>query len=173
MNIKEALDPTGKAICEEYPRYYARWEGTNLQLFLKEKDVYIGLLAHDKILSDDWQPYHEEKEIVPQASGEVWSHGGIKYFTVKGVEDRLRLRPERDSLCSLIMDNVIHGKHGCKRLYPPVEDDSVERIEIEYAGWNCISPLNITMRPRVDSLDTLRDKIRGKDLILEIPKDKP
>jgi hypothetical protein len=89
--------------------------------------------AQNCILSVDyWKPYHEAEEISPESEGELWRHidtGNYYHTFFYGVI----LKFQGEFLHNI--DGVIHGK-GYARLFPKVEDNSVETIEIEDVLWN-------------------------------------
>lgn len=79
---------------------------------------------------------NESKEIRPEKAGELWQQGDGEggedyhyYFTFEK-SGMLKFRSERVHEIS-DWPGMIHGKNGWTRLYPPVEDDSVEIIEFE------------------------------------------
>jgi hypothetical protein len=73
----------------------------------------------------------KEIEIRPEKAGELWATGSVNYMTQK-IGDELRMIPRSYDMD--VLEEIDHFRHGVgcyKRLYPPVEDDSVERLEIE------------------------------------------
>lgn len=177
MNIQDALDKSKKIVIpgSTAERNYASiGESGRLRWYYKRKDApneggdYVSL---DMILSENWQPYHEVKEIRPYAAGELWEMSShAKFFVIadesSGVNKLCGLYG--DKIC--IREDIIHGKDWV-RLYPPVEDENVERIEIEGVEIeSCCDDIII----KTSSLDkgTVFNKCKAK-VTIEIPKDKP
>ena len=150
MNIQNALKETGKARKEDNEAKYATliqdedagsrenlvWEG--------EKDE---LVHYTDIMEDNWQPYHEEKEIRPETSTELWRNkfNELAHTTYRGNELMFVCMNE-----SIPVDDVLIEINGWTRLYSPGEEDKkicafnhacldreedVERIVIEGIEW--------------------------------------
>jgi hypothetical protein len=129
---------------------------------------------------EDWEVCQRAKEIRPK-KGEVWKfksnayphyiieEGSVLHFTwVDGSSEMV----ERSDT------PLIHNKNGWTRLFPKVEDGSVERIEIERVIFGRIEGANgakymsiISTSCDGPSLDVFNDKTMKA--IFEIPKDKP
>ena len=141
MEIQDAMKETGKVECEEYPSYYAEWHGGNLAFLTKAGDKYQGLLAHERILADDWQPYHAKEEIRPSEAGELWelweyikNDQKTLWFTIRHGLEEIRMTEQTGQTYTLRgMQYVSHGSTGWKRLHPPVSD--AEEIVIEGVTW--------------------------------------
>ena len=89
---------------------------------IKENDISFCPFCGKRI-----EEYHEVKEIRPHHIGELWeTESGFKLFTCKDEEGELVLKREDGYTFSL---NNLPDNLTC--LFPKVEDDSVERIEIE------------------------------------------
>ena len=99
-------------------------------------DHFAREVTGQEVLRTDWLPFPEEKEIRPKKAGELWKLDEEYYHT----EDHT------SSGCGLCLvgygskgfkevDNgkTAHNKNGWTRLFPSVEDESVERVEIENA----------------------------------------
>lgn len=131
------------------------------------------------------------KEIRPENAGELWRHedGSIGIIIKQSESSPLGIAFDNGTQKHLSDTNLasgknkpyreylIHNKNGWERLYPPVEDDSVETIEIEGVEWeNCkiegqelhaMVPLWRNMNPWIGK--NLINKPPMK-MILEIPK---
>ena len=109
------------------------------------------------ITEGEWQPYHEVKEIRPEKAGELWEHKDGIFAIAMGRDGRLgrvwvNQKPSfanPDNMLSVYtqpMKEVIHGKDSYKRLFPPIEDDSVERMVFENVTFRnkngCIVAMN-------------------------------
>lgn len=172
MKIQEALRKNGKAQREISSDRAAYGEVVESYLVWDNGD-HIG---YDGLIADDWQPYHEVKEIRPENAGELWEEISdiSKYYHTDfrgtlGINFRLAMIGD----FRVEIENVIHGK-GWMRRFPHVEDDSIERIEIESLEITGIHPpkiMGITSAYRMDLGPRLDGK--GVKLILETPKDKP
>ena len=125
-----------------------------------------------QIIEDDWQPYHEIKEIRPENAGELWDKDGCKYITFGTDNNDLRIFNQvggEYELSEFIPDGPIHDKYGWTRLYPKIEDD-VERIEIEGVKWieatkSLIYPSGVYEWRHLINRSPMK-------MILETPKDK-
>ena len=144
MKVQDALKPTGKAIDKRNKDAHieVRFEyGANYLIWVNNKTgEYEGRLSYEAHFIEDWQPYHEVKEIRPEKAGELWQKN-VDSFVYLIAEERINKLTAIPSLVDLLSfsiekhgKDIIHGK-GWTRLYPPVEDDSVERIEIEGVVW--------------------------------------
>ncbi len=177
MNIDDIIkvDSLQKAEATYQPGWYVKLNSAGEYFwYRKDNDEVIRELRVSEALGYIWSPYHAIKEIRPENAGETWEHGGIKYFTVESSteENTLHLIPYKESLCSLIIENVIHGKYNCKRLFPSVEEDGVERIEIEGVQWK--EDCNLWIRPCGKNMRTKLQQLVGKpqmEMILKIPKE--
>lgn len=133
MKVQDALKPTGKAIDKRNRDAYieVRFEcGANYLIWVNNKTgEYEGRLSYEAHFIEDWQPYHEEKEIRPEEPGETWEEKTrcLKYFTFSNAVLGLAVIDERGVIID-ITENMVHGKNGFTRIEPPVEDDSIERI---------------------------------------------
>jgi hypothetical protein len=120
----------------------------------------------------------EIKIISPEKAGELWGNKGAMYSTVissiPNDGEALFFRSEYDNLNNITKE-VIHGKNGWTRLFPFVEDDSVERIEIEGVWFadhyrDAADKDVYTIRLDVRYLEILQNRLPMK-MILEIPKE--
>jgi hypothetical protein len=128
-------------------------------------------------------------EIRPENDGELWEHEDdsmgmiVRCFQSSPLEivfsNGCRKHLSETSLASgnnrTYGEDLIHGKNGWTRLYPPVEDNSVERIEIEgVKNFRFCGDTHDASLYKVDipdgHLDDLEDKPPMK-MILEIPKE--
>ena len=144
MNIQDALKETGAAIIEGLEGWI-HWNSLDSCFYMNfnHGDIRKYSLSKADIEEDNWLPYHEEKEIRPEKAGELWRYNSgvntLHYHTdssvVKG-ESRFKIILYGFSgEVSNDPDHIIHHKNGWTRLFPPVEDESVERIEIEGVRW--------------------------------------
>ena len=191
MKIEEALKETGKAVRTVHADNYAAIKSFSLSKVkplggdrLYWYDIKTGEenspAQLSAILAGDWQSYHEEKAIRPEKAGELWRNKEIENDQYYHTENHT------SSGAGLILvgygakgfkeaDNgrVLHNKDGWERVFPKVEDDSVERIEIEGVKWvfSKKAGYQIPQWPisGPDSLYPLLDKPPMK-MILEIPK---
>lgn len=142
-------------------------------------------------IREDWEIYQKETEIRPEKTGELWSHedGSIGMITERYESSPLGIAFDNETQKRLSDINlasgknktyreyIIHNKNGWTRLYPPVEDDSVERIEIEGVSfWGCTNSAGVhIMAESPEELYELIKKASNEKMkmILEIPKDKP
>jgi hypothetical protein len=135
VNIQEALKETGKARLEiqaEHFLYAFIAELNNSYVWLN-KDGQHEYLYYDDGLREDWQPYHDKKVIRPEEAGELWACDGLGMCFVyydKSLDLHLKWRDGAEQ--RVAVTNIAHNQNGWTRLYPPVEDDSVERVEFEY-----------------------------------------
>jgi hypothetical protein len=135
MYIQEALKETGKAILKDYSGWYCVIKEGNPRWNDVSEDRLIRVVMGKEVIRDDWQPYHEAKEIRPLNPGEFWeAPSGAKFLTYKEGHKLYFATKDTTHKC---FNN--EEKLGCfsewTRLYPPVEDDSVERIEINDIQW--------------------------------------
>ena len=106
---------------------------------------------------DEWQPYFEVKEIRPERAGELWQYGNLFEWCTVRKNEVLEMICARGKDIETVdkMNLTIHGKNDWKLLYSPdkevmdrikeLEDENVERIEIEGIRWyqnrdKCIVP---------------------------------
>ena len=123
MNIQDALKDTGKAILPEHNNNYVQEEGNGNLHYVGIRTGFKGCrLSWGVIVRDDWQPYHEIKEIRPE-KGQTWGAPlGSKCFIFEGSDNELWYIFE-DGSRALICENMIHNKHGWTRLDPIVENE--------------------------------------------------
>jgi hypothetical protein len=159
MRIDEALKETG-IVTPDYinikKHSFAKLlDGVLYWHDIKEGNCSFPVSLHD-INNIKWQPYHEVKEIRPEKAGELWvsreNEKDTPFFTTESgeafpVNNHLVIR-NRSGLSLDIKGcfedrKIIHGKNGWTLIYSPdkevmkrikdLEDDSVDRIEIENA----------------------------------------
>jgi hypothetical protein len=144
MLIQEALKATGKArpfgvICG-----FAMKNEKGHLLWFNGDGAADGYATLSAILQDNWQPYREVEEIRPEKEGELWqSDGGNIFFTYMHKGELYHIFGDGSGgipiRAAIFGENVIHGTTGMcgwNRIYPSVEDNSVETIEIEDVLWN-------------------------------------
>lgn len=177
MNLQNAMEITGKAYREGWDndRYVFIHEG---QLCFANTCIFR-VSDYIKYCKNDWQPYYEVVEIRPEKAGELWEWEDMLYFTNLQRDSNhgvlVFMTDEGDLIDTGDIDyrGCAHNKNGWTRLYPKVEADSVERIEIENVKWkesgSLIYPAaDVSHVAWYDLVDLPRMK-----MILEIPKDKP
>ena len=134
MKIQDALKPTGKASPKGCMWYIEKVPESDYQYRCIYQD---GDELHDEgktidihhMLRDDWQPYHDKKEIRPEKAGELWRHtcSGLHLHTDEGPAQQLCLvgwnGPEREAI-----NNAVHGS-GWTRIHPHVEDENIPSKE--------------------------------------------
>ncbi|MCK5235798.1 MAG: hypothetical protein KAR06_02340, partial [Deltaproteobacteria bacterium] len=115
--------------------------------------------------------------IRPEKAGEVWKYTrtGEKYAI--GVDDDglFKVSLAIGAMTDRFLD-IAHGQNDWVRLCSPVEDDSVERIEIEGVEWSTAMNINgNTFAPSAAKYGlspfrglVIRPKMK---MILEIPKE--
>ena len=82
MKIQDALKETGKVYLSSESEYYAMEGGDSLNWISKRTKDVDSNVPYVLIVSDQWHPYHEEKEIRPYAAGELWELNEHAKFTV-------------------------------------------------------------------------------------------
>ena len=150
MNIKDALKPTGKARLKSFPDAYASitypdscHAGFITWLFIEEDKEICYVSARD-LLCEDWLPYHEVEDIRPTELGELWKDDdGELYFIIREIDHNYFQTINGLQKYTLNIDgtwdrfqNIVHGKNGWTREYPPVEDESVVIEEFEGVTWH-------------------------------------
>ena len=132
MNIQDALKETGVATVGNWIINWNSLDGYFQNTHPDGKIEKFTFGKHD-IQRDDWLPYREENEIRPEKAGELWVHDrGGSFYTYEG--NYGNINTIHISGCAMPKD-FIHGKNGWKRVFPSVEDENVERIEIEDVSW--------------------------------------
>lgn len=140
-----------------------------------------GALCKEPVSFEDieclsWTPYREAREIRPEKAGELWQHEvrglAFIYESTENTHFIISVDGQTEELnkCNL----VAHNKNGWTRIYPPVEDDSVERIEIEGVKWKDAETIRGQFcypQSSDKNFGNLRNKPPMK-MILEIPKEK-
>ena len=128
-------------------------------------------------------------EIRPEKAGELWAIRDTSIFTYKDVYgDSLELKfiyadgSGKSYIAGHANEQIRHNKNGWTRLYPLVEDENIERIEIEGVEWfdgrltksGRYGPLVIYPETGLSRAKEL-EFVNGPPMkmILEIPKDKP
>lgn len=129
MNIQEALKETGKARIPTFE------EGSYVFLDHNQYKVYDSKNREERVwgftnlLDNKWQPYHEQKQIVPEKVGELWEHKQTGHFFHTQLMDWelwFTGLHSRVKVSEATMTNMT-------RIHPPVEED-VERIVIDEGG---------------------------------------
>lgn len=123
MKIRDALKETGKAELGG-EAYAAKGSDENILYYYNKKtNKQMHPVGYKIILNNDWQPYHEVKEIRPENAGELWKHEdgyyahtekshGVLHFVYFGLTKRIE-------------DVDITNWTRC---FPEVEEDVVEEI---------------------------------------------
>ena len=167
MDIKSALQKTGKATCKDAD-YYAQLKdingmGDRLFWYDKSDDSEDTPVQLNSILDDIWQPYHDKEGIRPEKAGELWQIDELIFASVRDKSTgQILLRCCQDDYVWRL--NNIHGENW-ERIHPPVEDDSVERIV--YEDVNALS-----FYVNDDMAKSPLDVGQRVKMILEIPKEK-
>ena len=184
MNIQEALKETEIVTPDhinDIKNLYAKLFDGILYWYDVKRDEYFLPVTLQDINNANWRTYHEVEEIRPEKAGELWKNnlndeyyhttvplplgmgGGLALFSCYGRTDR---------------ENIFHGEDWT-RLSPPVEDNSVERVEIEGVVWlhkkDCQGKhveYSGVDDPKPNNFKDIPVDVPMK-MILEIPKDKP
>lgn len=177
MKIKKALEPTGKAEgCNSFLYRYAMLNGQGALYWYERKyHKEIGAVNLHTLLTINWQPYHDKKEIRPEKAGELWclNERGFWYVT-QGYQpnEKLGIVHQSGTRHVPVDKNIIHSQNGWERIHPPVEDDSIEKVVIDRVIWNngdkCF-PTTLDIHPAFGVFNDFIDKPPMK-MILEIPK---
>lgn len=137
MKIQEALKPTGKAtIGGTENHWHIQWDSVENRFYKTHENGKIEKykIRLKALMRDDWQPYHEVKEIRPEKAGELWlSNNDTIFFTYRKCSEIFFIHRDGSGQEAVSIKNdgeIVHGECWT-RLYPPVEDKSIERIEIE------------------------------------------
>ena len=170
MKTREALNENGKiCISNNSPDYaFENSDGVLVWNNNGENEPVRLCLINDV----DWQPFREE-EIRPENAGELWeSPSGAKFITYKELEILYFATKDTSHKC---FDN--EERLGCfsewTRLFPPVEDDSVEFRKVTFdriIGENGAKYMSIISTScDSPSLEILKGKCAK--IMLEIPKE--
>lgn len=182
MNIQDALKETGEARRPNTRKGQYAYLNKDV-LFWNDGPIEAPVLMVS-IFADDWQPYHEVKEIRPEKAGELWENkeSNLKFYVHEwGVRlDKRDLHILWNNGPRELLSNIdiIHNKNGWIRCFPHVEDENVERIEIEVysdciKSGDAINTVDIHLVfARVEDKKMLC-KQRHVKMYIEIPKDKP
>ena len=163
MDIKSALEPTGKAVQNNNSMYYLAWRGGDLfhyEIGVKNGEA-LRRLSVKELFNNDWQPYREKPEIRPEKAGELWEYEGSKTFIYRNRSDGLlHVIRDQGGTNPVSYSNMIHGQNGWTRLYPPVPDENVEDIFCEcgckekHADW-CFAEPKIIIKSLNDAKDVM------------------
>lgn len=145
MNIQDALKETGKARKEDNFAQYAFLEQSEEdprhELFWSIDGKKDGHVQYEDIFADNWQPYHEEKEIRPEKEGELWVNKFQELAHTAYRGDKLIFVCMNESIP---VDDVLIGMNGWTRRYPPVEDEKLlDEFICEYGGQFLNENINI------------------------------
>ena len=179
MDIQDALEPTGEARkgsnLADYAHLVKDEDSDRHSLMWVIDGKNDGNVQYEDIFEDDWQPYHEVKEIRPEKEGELWKNNVHINWFIRWVGSSRNKGLQAVSEQGVCFDvkglDMIHGKEWT-RLFPPVEDESVERIEIERVAWRQSHGVYFPTADTDIEFSELKEKGRMK-MILVIPKDKP
>lgn len=128
MKIIDALKPTGKATMPHLSTNYVAVDDDDVLRYFGINTKFAGrVVSYKHIICDDWQPYHEVKEIRPKEPGETWYEvtRDLKCFTFSNAALGLAMMDERGVIIT-IPEYMVHGKNGFTRVDPPVKEDSVK-----------------------------------------------
>jgi hypothetical protein len=174
MNLQDALKENRKVTLPIYDdNYYVSEAGPNLRLWNSTEKTTVRELYVSELLSNDWLPYPEEKEIRPEKAGELWRHDATTdYFHTDNAYDGGGSLALVGYMGVRSVDaSIVHGKHWT-RLCPPVEDESVSvrKVIIEDVEFRDVNGATVVWNS--GSYDVgLLDKLFCSKMILEIPKD--
>ncbi len=179
MKIKEACENKG-ALPELTNMYCLIVWHTDKKIvpcwYDAKTDHFLRHVSGEEAIRTDWQVFTRVKEIRPENAGEFWRHenGGTFYTHAKSynVDSEIATTNRFGAIEDLPRDDKTHNKGGWTRLYPPVEDDSVERVEIEGVYWeqhDYCTPFSNDTNIAFGSFSSFIGKPRMK-MILEIPK---
>jgi hypothetical protein len=173
MDIISALKETGKACINGRLAYddgfgILRWADEDTLVTLKD------------IMRGDWQPYPDKKEIRAEKAGELWALRGVYHHTIgdsKNGYDVIKMVFKDGSF--IAEHGPYHNQNGWKRIHPPVEDESVERIDLSDLDFTHYLPEEYYATVHINGesgltrslADILVSKKGGQKMILEIPKD--
>lgn len=136
MLIQIALRETEKAENESNPldgkTGYVKWNSDELWWYDRKTDNARRPLSHEEMF-ESYDPYHEVKKIRPEKAGELWQYNNLFVWctVIKNEVLEMVCAHGKDIETVDKMNLTVHGKNGWKRLFPEVEDDSVERIEFD------------------------------------------
>ena len=189
MEIKKALEATGKASKgdnEAHVELINSINGVKELMWVCEgvDEAELGYVQYGDIITDDWRPYHDKKEIRPEI-GDIWEiedgssgfiHGSFQYADERDFEDMYITFTT--GFKNSIKIPMVHGENGWKRIHPPVEDDSIERVVIENCAFLKHEGKNITVVFPTSTGGQFNngsfEKYTGKkpmEMILKIPKE--
>ena len=135
MDIKSALEPTGKAKKEYWgATYAARDEKGIIRQYCD--GMVLGGISSDELNEEYWQPCHEKPEIRPENQDEMWRNSHVDVCYLYDAVNNKLMTARGISLDNQILENkVIHGQNSWTRIYPPVPDENVEKVVIENVAW--------------------------------------
>jgi len=173
MLIQEALKETGFAIVGNWIINWNSLDGYFQNTWPDGKITRFNF-GKDDILRDDWQPYHEVEEIRPEKAGELWRYRNSDNYAHTFADDD-DIYFISDGCSPKLVSNlecVVHNQYWT-RLFPKVEDDSVERIEIEGVKWQQLGEGWAVPTKGPQSGGSFHDLLSKPfmKMILEIPKE--
>lgn len=183
MNIQDALKSTGRAvlILDGEKVEYVKWFNDTLWWVNIRSGACDREVRHLDILEGDWEPYHEVEEIRPEKVGELWQRDGEinhRCVTYEGIVGLNVIWWGGTANTNRVDKDMIHNKNGWKRVWPNVEDENVERIEIEGVKWEEIQSLSgtqiVTLFWTEQGFSHIKRQWLNKSpmkMTLEIPKD--
>lgn len=113
---------TGSIIKERKAKY---WEMTGDNEFMNDKGQFI-CISKEMLSRTDYEFY--EEGIRPKA-GEIWKLENDKYFITQPRNEAFLYAV--DVVNQRFTIDIQHGQNGWARIHPPVQDNDIERVEIE------------------------------------------
>ncbi len=175
MNIQDALKPTGKATAISGNWYAALNKDGVLFYYPEDSESGIdkGPVTLQSIQDLTWRPYYDKSVIRPEKGGEHWINEHGKHLFSYRMSLPIHWIDESGEVIDINLHNsIIHNQSGWTRLYPPVEDDNVERIEIKIEVGFPNRPGDHKSEYKFLLPDGYLKRIVNETLILEIPKEK-
>jgi hypothetical protein len=139
MKIEEACKEKGTL--PEFPSMYClivhhlRSDTLSPCWYDAKTNHFLRHVSGIEALRTDWHDFPGEKEIRPENAGELWSNNGKRWFVAKCPSNEY-FYDQTGVISHNEYAKATHGKNGWERLFPKVEDESVERIEIENVKWH-------------------------------------
>lgn len=137
MDIQEALKETEQTETKAQRSWYVKKnEEDQYFWYIKDTDEVVRELRVSEALGYIWQPYHDKKEIRPEKVGEHWANEHGKHLFAYKMKYHVHWIDESGEVIDIkLHKDIIHCQNGWTRIYPPVEDENIERIEFENVIW--------------------------------------
>lgn len=125
--IQDAIKETGKIQHSNLENIYAKEDEWGVLHWYSINDTSPVLVKLSDILSDNWQPYPNKKEIRPERAGELWGNKSGNYgHTFKHPSGKIYFTDNEDTRYTKELIHVIHGLNGWKLIYSPDEEVMAE-----------------------------------------------